>query len=431
MTDTIFALATAQGRAGVAIIRLSGPASHKVAERVTDSILPVSGRALRAVLSDGEILDEAFILTFADGKSFTGEAVVEFHCHGSHAVIASILALLSNQPEARLAEPGEFTKRALENGKLDLTQVEGLADLIEAETELQRKQAMTVMRGGLSDKVGIWRDDLIEAAALIEATIDFADEDVPVDVTPDVARLLEGVRLALAAEIAGSHISERIRDGFEVAIVGAPNAGKSSLLNYLAGREAAITSSVAGTTRDVIEVQMNLKGIPVTILDTAGLRDTNDEVEMIGVGRALERAEKADLRIFLTEDGNIANLGIDSRPADLTIWSKSDLSGATENGHISTKTGQGIDFVVENVILELQNRVKTAATATHERHRIAMIRAQEYLSVAIEVLEDGPDTYEIAAAEMREAITSLNSLIGKVDVEHLLDEIFSRFCLGK
>ena len=431
MTDTIFALATAQGRAGVAVIRLSGPAAHKVAERITRSILPLAGRGLRSVYRADEILDEVFVLTFVKGKSFTGDAVVEIHCHGSHAVIASILALLSDQPDARLAESGEFTRRALENGNLDLTQVEGLADLIEAETELQHRQAMTVMRGGLSDKVTLWRDDLIHGAALIEATIDFADEDVPVDVTPEVNLLLDGVRISLAAEIAGSHVSERIRDGFEVAIVGAPNAGKSSLLNYLAGREAAITSSVAGTTRDVIEVQMNLRGIPVTILDTAGLRDTDNEVEKIGVGRAKARAETADIRIFLTEDGKIDNLGVDSRPSDLTIWSKSDLKGTTENGHISTKTGQGIDFVIENIVSELQNRVKIAATATHERHRIAMTKAQEYLSVAQEVLLDGPDTYEIAAAELREAIIALNSLIGKVDVEHLLDEIFSRFCLGK
>jgi tRNA modification GTPase len=231
----------------------------------------------------------------------TGEQSAELQLHGSVAIIRSVLMTLSSISELREAEAGEFTRRALENGCLDLTQVEGLADLIESETEAQRRQAMRVLSGAIGDKASKWRTDLIRAAALIEATIDFADEEVPVDVSPEVLELLAGVMLDLEAEISGVRISERIRDGFEVAIVGRPNVGKSTLLNALAGREAAITSEIAGTTRDVIEVRMELAGLPVTLLDTAGLRETDDVVETAGVALAKKRAEQADLRLLMIE----------------------------------------------------------------------------------------------------------------------------------
>jgi tRNA modification GTPase len=239
---------------------------------------------------DGQIIDQALVLTFDSGASFTGEAVVEFHLHGSIAVIAEMTRILSQTTGLRMAEPGVFTRRALDNGKMDLPQVEALADLIDAESEAKRKLALRVLSGAISQKIQPWRSALIRAAALIEATIDFADEDVPVDVVPEVRDLLQTVRQGIALEAAGALASEQIRDGFEVAILGAPNIGKSTLLNALAQREAAITSEIAGTTRDVIEVRMDIGGYSVTLLDTAGLRESDDVVESIGISRAMQRA---------------------------------------------------------------------------------------------------------------------------------------------
>jgi len=380
---------------------------------------------------DGRVLDEALVLTFEKGASFTGEAVVEFQCHGSPAVAAAILRALSDDGRGRLAEPGEFTRRALENGRLDLAQVEGLADLIEAETESQRRQAMRVMRGALGARVEVWRKDLIRAVSLIEATIDFADEDIPTDVSPEVLDLIDRTLADLEKEIAGSFAAERIRDGFEVAIVGAPNAGKSTLLNVLAGRDAAITSEIAGTTRDVIEVRMERGGLAGTLLDTAGLRETEDTIERIGVQRALDRARLADLRLFLTEDGSLTGLGLMPEAGDIVARSKADKGDSGSGLAISAKTGQGIDNIIQKVTEERRKRSAGAQNAIRERHRVAMERSVTYLTAARELVLSGPDVSELAAAELHEGIAALNSLIGRVDVEDLLDEIFSSFCLGK
>ncbi len=414
------------------MLRLSGPQAPAIAEALVGGGLPASGRSLRLVRDrDERVLDEALVLTFEKGASFTGEAVVEFQCHGSPAVAAAILRALSDDGRGRLAEPGEFTRRALENGRLDLAQVEGLADLIEAETESQRRQAMRVMQGALGARVEAWRKDLIRAVSLIEATIDFADEDIPTDVSPEVLDLIDRTLADLQKEIAGSFAAERIRDGFEVAIVGAPNAGKSTLLNVLAGRDAAITSEIAGTTRDVIEVRMDLGGLAVTLLDTAGLRETEDTIERIGVQRALDRARLADLRLFLTEDGSLSGLGLTPEPGDIVVRSKADKGDAGDELSISAKTGQGIDNIIKKITDELMMRSAGAQNAIRERHRVAMERAVTYLSAARELVLSGPDVSELAAAELHEGIAALNSLIGRVDVEDLLDEIFASFCLGK
>lgn len=427
--DTIFALASAQGRAGVAVIRVSGPLAHRAAEQLGGASLPDRGMVLRKLRDeDGAVLDDGLILTFGAPGSFTGEDVAELQVHGSTAGVSAILASLGRIPGLRPAEPGEFTRRALENGKLDLAQVEGLADLIDAETEAQRRQAQTLLGGALGRLAEKWRKDLVRAASLIEAVIDFADEDVPTDVTPEVTRLLSAVEADLGSETSGIAMAERIRSGFEVAIIGAPNAGKSTLLNALAGREAAITSEYAGTTRDVIEVRMDLAGLPVTLLDTAGLRDTEDAVEGMGIALARKRAEAADLRVFLAEPGE--DLNVTAHPGDIRVLPKADMR-ADKTGAVSGLTGEGLDLLVARIGETLADRSASAGIATRERHRAAMDRALSSLSSARAVLELGPDHYDIAAEELRNAIRALESLVGRIDVETLLDEIFASFCLGK
>lgn len=427
--DTIYALASAQGRAGVSVIRVSGPSAFSAGKSLA-GVLPEPRKAVTRILRNhgGEVLDHALVVRFDGPRSFTGEDVIELHVHGSISVVQAILTELSLQDDLRMAEPGEFTRRALENGKLDLAQVEGLADLIDAETEAQRKQAVRVFSGALGDRVESWRSKLIRSAALLEATIDFADEDVPVDVSPEVLDLLGQVKDDLAREIAGTFVAERIRLGFEVALVGPPNAGKSTLLNRLAGRDAAITSDIAGTTRDVIEVRMDLKGLPVTFLDTAGLRDSEDEIESIGVTRAIERARSADLRVFLATPGE--ELMLSPIDGDLVLHAKSDLSETAENG-ISGKTGAGVSELVDRIQETLQKRTGGAGLATHARHRLAMERAGDALESALGIVAQGPEQYDIAAEELRSAIRALEALVGRIDVENLLDEIFSSFCLGK
>ncbi|WP_299735920.1 tRNA uridine-5-carboxymethylaminomethyl(34) synthesis GTPase MnmE [uncultured Roseobacter sp.] len=428
--NTIYALASAQGKAGVSVIRISGPDAHASARVLCGNLPEPRYSAMRSLRNAaGDLLDHALVLCFKSPNSFTGEDVVEFHVHGSVSVVRAVLEELSKQEDTRLAEPGEFTRRALENEKLDLAQVEGLADLIDAETEAQRKQAVRVLSGALGARVDGWRSKLIRAAALLEATIDFADEDVPVDVSPEVCALLEDVTADLENEISGSFVAERIRTGFEVALVGAPNAGKSTLLNRLAGREAAITSEIAGTTRDVIEVRMDLQGLPVTFLDTAGLRDAEDEIENIGVSRALERARGADLRVFLAEPGE--SLMLPPQEKDIVLHPKADISNVSGSVGISGKTGAGVQELITRIQATLQDKTALAGLATHERHRVAMERAFESLQAAQAIVGDGPELYDIAAEELRTSIRALEALVGRIDVESLLDEIFSSFCLGK
>ena len=427
--DTIFAQATAMGRAGVSVVRVSGPLSHQICAQMVGSLPEPRATALRMVRDRvGDFIDQALILPFAGPESFTGEDVVELHLHGSIAIMRRVLDVLGSFEGVRLAEPGEFTRRALENGRLDLVQVEGLADLIEAETEAQRKQALRVLSGALGSKVESWRSSLIRAAALLEATIDFADEDVPVDVSDEVRELLSDVECQLASEIKGTEAAERIRTGFEVAIIGAPNVGKSTLLNRLAGREAAITSSIAGTTRDVIEVRMDLGGLPVTLLDTAGIRESSDEIETLGVELALRRAADADLRVFLLDEEDTPPLS----PAgdDIVIWSKADLTGQ-EYPAVSGKSGSGVEPLLTDIENALVKLASGAGLATHARHAKAMEYARAGILNSQEILKSGPDHYDIVSAELRIGIHALEVLVGRIDAENLLDEIFATFCLGK
>ena len=426
--DTIFALASARGKAGVAVVRLSGPLAHAAVGKFCPVPEPRHA-ALRRLMLDGEVLDEALVLLFAAGASFTGEASAELQLHGSTAVVARVLRALADIDGLRMAEAGEFTRRALENGRLDLTQVEGLADLIDAETEAQRRQAMRVLSGALGQRVEAWRGDIVRAAALIEATIDFADEEVPTDVTPEVSALISGLLQALRLELAGATAAERVRDGFEVAIVGVPNAGKSTLLNALAGREAAITSEIAGTTRDVIEVKMDIAGLSVTLLDTAGLRDSSDVVEQIGVERAIERARAADLRVFLLSEPAEA-LMLAPELEDIVVLGKADARSGDARA-VSGKTGAGIDWLISEISGRLEGRAASAGLLIRERQRIALQRAVTGLEQAQTRLGRAISLPELIAADLRDSMRALEMMVGRIDVENLLDEIFSSFCIGK
>ena len=432
MNDIIFALASAKGRAGVSVIRVSGKNSIFSIEKLLKNTLPLDNKCLRKIYdADDNIIDEVLILTFKEKASFTGDETVEIHCHGSTAVVTYILQTLSNIKNFRIADPGEFTRRALENGNLDLTQVEGLADLIESETEAQRRLAIRSMDGALSSKVQEWRKDLIRAVSLIEATIDFADEDIPTDVTPEVLGLINKTQADIKSEIKGSFAAERIREGFEIAIVGPPNIGKSTLLNALAGRDAAITSDMAGTTRDVIEVKMDISGFAVTLLDTAGIRETTDKIEKIGVDRAKLRAKNADLRLFITHSGEPNDLKLNPEENDIVVIGKSDLLNKPDILAISGKSGEGLDSLLEEISDRLSRLSIGAQTATRERHRISMIKAQRFLDSGKLLIEDNLELSELASSEFHQGIQTLSSLIGSVGVEDLLDEIFSSFCLGK
>ena len=426
--DTIFALASAPGKAGISIVRLSGPLAINVAEKLTKSKLKKKQPNLRVIYdSDNHFIDQALILIFSKPYSFTGENVVEFHLHGSSAVVSSVIKLLGNFKGLRSAEAGEFTRCALENGKIDLAQVEGLADLIDAETDAQHKQAARIFNGALGQKTKEWRAKLVKAGALLVATLDFADEEVPEEVTLEVGKLINMVLSDLDKEIIGVQTAERIRSGFEVAIVGAPNLGKSTLLNYLVGRDVAITSNVSGTTRDVIEVKLDLRGLPVTILDTAGIRKSDDKVEEIGISRALERSSLSDLRIVLTEDGEYPS-GLKRRDTDIICIAKDDQGN---RGGVSGKTGAGIDRLKNNIWDILNDKAQYVGIATRERHKSSMVNAKKFLGNAVVSLRDGPEYYDITAEEIRAATSALDSLIGRIGVEDVLDEVFSSFCLGK
>ncbi len=426
--DTIFALASARGRAGVAVLRISGQLAHWAAGQLC-ALPPVRQAGLRVIRHGGETLDQAVVLAFAAPHSFTGEDSVELHLHGSVAVVAKVSEVLARMDGLRPAEAGEFTRRAMDNGHLDLTQVEGLADLIDAESESQRKQALQVLSGAIAQKVAPWRADLLRAAALIEATIDFADEDVPVDVTSEVLGLLRHVQQDLVSEHARSGAAAAIREGFEVVILGAPNVGKSTLLNALAQREAAITSDIAGTTRDVIEVRMHIGGLLVTLLDTAGLRESDDVVENIGITRAKQRAESADLRIFLLQQqGEVFDVA--PRPDDIVRLAKGDVTtqGAPA---VSGKTGAGVEALLAEIANKLEPKTSAAGVFSRQRHMLALTTAEVALEKAITALPRSGDLPEVIAAEIRVALNALEGILGHIGVEDLLGEIFSSFCIGK
>ncbi len=440
--DTIFALASGTGRAGIAVIRISGPCGGAALAALTGRTAWVPRRAMRVCLRDpqGEHLDDALALWFPAPASFTGENVAELHIHGGRAVIAAVMAALSRIAGLRSAEPGEFTRRAFLNGKLDLTQVEGLADLVAAETSAQHRQALRQLEGALGSLYEGWRRRLVAAMAHLEASMDFADEDLPEGVEQQCREEVAALRAEVAGHLALGSRGERIREGFLVVLIGPPNAGKSSLLNRLAGREAAIVDAVPGTTRDVVEVAMDIGGLAVLVADTAGLRSGRGRVEQEGVRRARQRAAEADLCIAVLDgaiwpavDGDLLKL-IDGDA--LILVNKSDLGGFDEPlvvagraaTAVSAKTGEGIAGVVAEIGARLGRRFAAgdAVATTRLRHRHGVEACGSALSRA-----EAATAAEVMAEELRAAAAALGRIVGRVDVEEVLAAVFSEFCIGK
>jgi tRNA modification GTPase len=443
--DTIFALSSGRPPAAVAVVRISGP-------RAADAITALGGKlpeprraVLRRLRHAGAVLDDALVLWLPGPKTETGEDMTELHLHGGRAVVAAVLDALAKQPGFRGAEAGEFTRWAFENGRLDLTAVEGLADLVFAETEAQRAQAMRQVQGHLAQRAEDWRQKLIGALALVEARIDFSDEaDVPEDLLSPAfhaaRELVEDIERTLADE----HRGERLREGLVVAIAGPPNAGKSSLLNRLARREAAIVSPYAGTTRDVIEVHLDLGGYPVTLLDTAGVRESDDPVEQEGVRRAQARAASADLVLWVEDASSTLSAGRTEqrneqrKNTEWIIHNKADLFESTakqppksdEEYKISALTGSGLDRLVASIEQFAADAMTSAepALVTRQRHRDALTEVTAALRRAVGA---PADQEELIAEELRLAARALGRLTGRVDVEDILDVIFRDFCIGK
>jgi tRNA modification GTPase len=437
LSDTIFALSSAPGRAGVAVVRVSGPLAGAALRTLSGREDFTPRQATRAQLRDSAVgpIDDALILWFPAPASFTGEDVAEFHIHGGKAILDAVFASLSALPGLRPAEAGEFTRRAVENGKLDLTRAEALADLIDAETESQRRQALRQYEGALATLYDGWCKRLLASAAWIEAGIDFADEEVPEDASRSARDAFAAILEEIQTHLADSRRGEIIRNGVHLTLFGTVNAGKSSLLNALAQRDVAIVSPTPGTTRDVIEVHLDLGGYSVIVSDTAGLRDTTEAVEAEGVRRALARADSADIALLVL-DGSAAD-PFAGLPADaaskarLTVWNKADLSWPTPRDglSVSAKTGQGVGDLLDSLTKIIAQDIDSKGdyiVLTRARHRHAL----EQATVALERALAASDS-ELVAEDLRLALRWLGRITGRVDIEELLDVVFRDFCIGK
>ncbi len=449
--ETIFALATAPGRAAIAVVRLSGPAAGGALRALLAGETPTPREATLRILrrpADGMVLDQALLLWFPGPASVTGEDCAELHLHGGQAVVDGVAEALL-ELGLRLAEPGEFTRRAFENGKLDLTQAEAVADLVDAETESQRRQALAQLNGALARRHAAWRGGLVEALAVLEAAVDFPDEDLPESVAEEAAPTIARIADELETALADGGRGERVRGGYRVALIGAPNAGKSSLLNALAGRDAAIVTATPGTTRDVIEIPMTLSGYRVVLADTAGLRESGDPIEAEGVRRARAWAEAAELRMLVVDaaatDETWRDAATLARPGDFCLFNKTDLPRGTASTAIAWANAQGLAAVelsatmpesVEAFRRQLSRAVVGALSgadfpaATQERHRRDLTDADEHLRRALRALE-APAEVELAAEDVRLAARSLARISGRVGAEDVLDRVFARFCIGK
>ena len=442
---TIYALSTGPGISGVAIIRVSGKETSKIIMLLTKSKLPEPRVAtLRNItkINSLELIDEGIILWFPGPYSYTGEDMAEFHVHGSKAVIEELQTSLSKIESCRLAEPGEFTKLAFQNGKINLLKAESIADLVSSETEIQRQQAIKIMKGKSADKFNDLRKKLLKILSHVEAKIDFPDEDLPEDILINIKKTSSEIMLNIKKILDDQKVGERIREGFKIAIIGPTNAGKSSLLNHLSNRDVAIVSETAGTTRDVIEIHLNIDGYPVVISDTAGIRDSKNEIEKKGIKFALDRAENADLKLIVVEAKNVDFKGILRDLMDknaILVINKSDLLDnelspeikKLDHVLISIRNNTNIDSLILNIKNKLKNKFNTSddILITRSRHRQHLEQCFEFLKNFEEKNE--VNDFDKAAEDLRLASRQLGMIVGKVDVEEILGSIFQDFCVGK
>ncbi len=442
---TIYALSSGPGISGIAVIRISGDQSKNILTSLTDQPFPKKRLATLKKIKNNktkEIIDEGIVIWFPGPNTYTGEDMVEFHVHGSKAIIEELQNVISKFKNCRLAEPGEFTKLAFQNNKINLIKAESIGDLIAAETELQRKQALRIMSGSSSKKFNIWRDQLIKILAEIEAKIDFPEEDIPKNISKEIKLKSKKITNEIKKTLDDNKSGEIIREGYKIAIIGPPNVGKSSLLNYLSKREAAIVSEKAGTTRDVIEVHLDIDGIPVIISDTAGIRDSSDEIEAKGVKLALNRAEDADLNIVILDQKNVDFKGFFNNNIDdksIIVVNKSDL-GIKKFSQInkkfnpiimSIKNDVNVDKLIKAVKSKLKkNFIKTEnILITRSRHREHLKECYKHINSFLEKKDN--DEYDKAAEDLRLSIRHLGTIVGRVDVEEILESIFEKFCIGK
>jgi len=442
---TIYALSSGPGISGIAVIRVSGKDTAEVVKEITLSKLPLPRVAtLKKFNKNGgkELIDEGVILWFPAPNSYTGEDLAEFHVHGSRAVIEAMHLAISKVKNCRLAEPGEFTKRAFQNGRINLLKAESIADLISADTEIQRKQALKIMSGKSSDKFNSWREKLLKILSHVEAKIDFPDEDLPKNIMKEIQKTSNKVLREIRKTLNDQKVGERIREGFKIAILGPPNSGKSSLLNYLSKRDVAIVSEVAGTTRDVIETHLNLDGYPVIVSDTAGIRSSKNEIEKKGIKIALKRADDADLKLVIVSAKNVDFTGVLKRLLTknaILVINKSDLVKGKLNNQfkkyehllISIKKDLNLNKLISKIKNKLKNKFTTTEDIliTRERHRQNLINCVLYLE-KFQNKKSAQD-FDKAAEDLRLATRHLGMIVGKVDVEELLGSIFNDFCIGK
>ena len=442
---TIYALSTGPGISGVAIIRVSGPETKIVISKLTNGSFPEPRVAtLKKInkIKTNELIDEGLILWFPAPQSYTGEDMAEFHVHGSRSVVEALHSSIAHVENCRLAEPGEFTKIAFQNDKINLLQAESIADLISSETEIQRQQAIKIMTGQNSSKFISWRERLLKILSNVEAKIDFPDEDLPNDVLRDIKTNSNKIKSEIQKTLNDQKVGERIREGFKIAIVGPINAGKSSLLNYLSRREVAIVSEIAGTTRDVIETHLNIDGLPVVVSDTAGIRDSKDEIEKKGIRLALKRAEDADLNIVVIEPKSTHFAGFlkDSiTNKSIIVINKSDLGiddmvyefKKINPIYISLKEEKNLDKLIFAIKEKLKNQFISSEDIliTRERHRQHLEQCVLHLDNFEQ--KNNTEDFDKAAEDLRLATRHLGMIVGKVDVEEILGSIFNDFCIGK